>query len=460
MKIKLFKDALKFIDSWLKFYYANNQYTGFTVGVYYKNKMHFSNAYGFANTASQEPLTTQHFFRIASHSKMFTATAIMQLVEAGKIQLDTPIQNYLSWFKSSKDKRFKEVTARQLLSHSAGIIRDGKECDYWQGLGKFPNKTAFKKDIKNCQLVYDPNTIFKYTNYGYGLLGLLIEKVSGQAFNDYLQTNILDPIGLTNCGPDITKEISTNLAIGYSTSYLNKERIAFPNISTGALSPATGMYSTVEDLCLFGAQQFHNTPTFLSETSKKEMHRLQWKPIKESENSYGLGFSVLKVGKRNIVGHGGGFPGFSSNTRIDVKDKLVVSVISNSNEFSSGEIANGIIKTIDFFQSKADKKANPKLKKFTGRFYSIWGIREVALVGGELVICFPTMKYPFGFETKITHQGGNVFKIDDFGSYGPTGEELIYHFDKNNKIEKVKFGGLSILPLEKFEATFYKNKKD
>lgn len=114
-----------------------------------------------ATIASNQPLTTNNVFRIASHSKTFTATAIMQLVEAGHVCLDDAVSKYLPWFTSSVDGRVASVTLRQLMNHTAGVMRDGVDADYWQVLREFPNETELRDFVANSQLVYDTDTQFR-----------------------------------------------------------------------------------------------------------------------------------------------------------------------------------------------------------------------------------------------------------------------------------------------------------
>ena len=117
--------AASFIESWLQSRYDRLDIPGFVVGIAHEGKMVFRRAYGYANLERKEPLTPDHIFRIASQSKMFTATAVLQLQEQGKLRLDDCVTDYIPWLREHQDKRWQQVTIRQLLSHSAGVIRDG-----------------------------------------------------------------------------------------------------------------------------------------------------------------------------------------------------------------------------------------------------------------------------------------------------------------------------------------------
>ena len=186
------------MDSWLDFRYKRGELPGFVVAVSHQGKIIFNNAYGFSNLERKEKLKNNHIFRIASHSKTFTATAIMQLVEQGKISLNDKIVDYLPWLNEHRDKWFKSVTITQLLSHGAGVIRDGLDSDYWQLKNPFPDKAQFKKEILEADLVLNNNSHMKYSNYGYTLLGLIVEQVSGKSYKDFVTENIIAPLKLQN----------------------------------------------------------------------------------------------------------------------------------------------------------------------------------------------------------------------------------------------------------------------
>lgn len=121
-------------------------------------------AYGYADLEKKTKLTPQHIFRIASHSKTFTATALMQLQEQGKLRIDDYVIDYLPWLKGHKDKRWQKITIRQLMSHGAGVIRDGLNADYWQLERPFPAQEELKGEILEADIDIDNNTKLKYSN--------------------------------------------------------------------------------------------------------------------------------------------------------------------------------------------------------------------------------------------------------------------------------------------------------
>ena len=297
--------SVDYIKSWLGFRFEQTEIPGYTVAIAHQVKILFSEAYGYADIEHDTKLTTNHIFRIASHSKTFTATALMQLAEQGKLRIDDYVVDYLPWLKDHKGNRFCKITVRQLMSHGAGIIRDGLDSDYWQLERPFPDQKTLIKEILEAELVLDNNVKLKYSNFGYSLLGLVIEAISGQPYNEYVTAHIVNELGLKNTGPEYTPDIKANLVTGYSRRDVNKSRLPINHADTQAMSAATGFYSTAEDLCVYFTAQMVGSGKLLSDESKKEMQRVQWHAVSRGEASnadYGLGLAIELVNKRHTFG--------------------------------------------------------------------------------------------------------------------------------------------------------------
>lgn len=362
---------------------------------------------------------------------------------------------------SEKEKTLAEITIRQLLSHNSGLTRDGKNCDYWQHIGSFPKFEAFKTEIESTPLVFDNNTFFKYSNFGYGLLGLIVESVTSQTFNEYTNSHIFGPSDMVNSGADLNKKSKQKIAFGYTPHYHKRPRIKFKPIETGVLSPATGAYSTPKDLCKFASLLHFGSKKLLNDESKKEMFKIQSKAINESEGYYGLGIKIEDIGNRRLVGHAGGFPGFSSKTLFEPESGLAVSINANSNDFPTVGIMNGIFETIDFYQKNAgDKKPNKKLNKFTGRFYSLWGTRDILKIGSNLFMGTPGMLFPFKMQTPLSYKDSKTLIIGKTSNYNPVGETVSYEFDQTKKIKAIRIGGMSFFPWHIFKQKFLKKGRD
>ena len=131
--------GIEYLSSWLAYRRPYTNVTGYAVAISWRGELVLNEAYGHADLRGPVALTPAHIFRVASHSKTFTATALMQLAERGRLRLDDPVADFLLWLNENRDRRIREITLRQLLSHGAGVTRDGRDCDFWQLRRPFPN---------------------------------------------------------------------------------------------------------------------------------------------------------------------------------------------------------------------------------------------------------------------------------------------------------------------------------
>lgn len=451
MKERVLNKSLEYLKDWLRFRYEREEMPGFAVAISYKGKILLNEAYGYANLENKEKLTTQHIFRIASHSKTFTATAIMQLQEQGKLRIDDYVVDYLPWIKKHKDKRWQKVTIRQLLSHSAGIIRDGKDGNFWSLARPFPNQSQLKKEILDTKLIVDNNTTMKYSNYGYSLLGLIIETISGQKYNDYVLQHIVKTLKLKNTGPEYSKKISEQIVTGYSRRDVGKKRLPIANVNTTAMSPAAGFYSNSEDLCRYFTAHIVNTGELLNDESKKEMQRTQWQiQNTDTKEEYGLGFHIDYLGERRMFGHSGGFPGQITKSLCDPKDKLIVVVLTNAIDGWASYIANNIVNSIDYFQQNSSARAKHDLSKFEGRFMTLWSVIDVIAMGRKIVAVYPDSWDIFIKPDELKYVDSNTLKITKTSSFGSEGELVRYNFDKNNKVISLSYAADKFLPEKEY----------
>jgi CubicO group peptidase (beta-lactamase class C family) len=155
------------------------------IGIVYDQDLIWSKGFGYADLETQQEVTTQTLFRIASISKLFTSMAIMQLRDAGKLQLDDPLRRHLKWFTIKNDfADGPEITIRQVLTHSAGLPREAA-FPYWTD-HVFPSREEMIKALPGQEMIFEPETRWKYSNLGMALLGEVISRVSGMSYEDYV----------------------------------------------------------------------------------------------------------------------------------------------------------------------------------------------------------------------------------------------------------------------------------
>jgi CubicO group peptidase (beta-lactamase class C family) len=452
MKKEILARALQYIDSWLAFRATRVDIPGWVVAITHQNKVVFNKAYGYAQLDNKEELTTNHLFRVASHSKSFAAVSILQLAEQGKLTLDDPIIKHLSWLEGHDDPRMKVVTIRQVLSHSAGITRDGDDCNFWEATKPFPSKKELKRIVRETNLLCDTNIEMKYSNFGYGLVGMIIESISGLSFDQYIQKHICRPIGLKNTGSGrLHEEIVDRLVTGYSRRDLGLRRPISKTMDTLSLDAATGCYSTTAELNAFYCALDVGTNQLLNDESKKTMRQALWNARWYDEfREYGLGIQIEHINDHKLYGHGGGFPGHRTFTGYDPEAKLSISLFVNAIDIDPRFITKGIWSVIDFFASNYVKKPDIDATKFEGRFMCLWYIADIVVWGNKIVSVSPDSWYPLCDTEELEYVDDQTLKVVVTDGYSSKYELLKYDFDKKGEVKSIDYTGRTILPEKEY----------
>lgn len=441
-----------YLPSWLEFQRDLARVPGVQVAVRVGGELAASFALGVANEATGEALTPGHLFRIASHSKTFTATAVFQLIEAGIVRLDDPAGHWLPELEGSPAAA---MTVRELLGHQSGINRDGADSDYWQQLQPFPDRTALL-DLCRAPEVFAPNTHFKYSNMGYSLLGLIIEAASREAYGDFVAAHITGPLGLRNLGPELPAAREAELAAGHSGRLAgNDARRVLPSSDTRAMAAATGFYGTAEDVTAYLSAHAPGRPELLSDRSKRLMQRKESEVTRPSRRWYGLGFILDEVNGRTLVGHSGGFPGHITQSWLDPQSGLSVSVLTNCLGGPATEWATNLVRLIDLAAktpTKAEADApDTDLDSFAGRFATDWGVFDVVNLGGRLVSLVPQGD-PALSVTELTVVDADTLQPAPESGFGAVGEAYHYQRDGAGQVECVRQGGGRAWPVAAYRA--------
>ena len=370
-------------------------------------------------------MTSATKFRMASHSKLFTAIAIMQLREEGKLRLDDPVAKYLTWFtaKPAGDDD-GPITIEQLLSHSSGLQREAG--DHWTSY-EFPTADELRRLYADRQAAFAPSVRWKYSNLAYAVAGMVIEQVSGERWADYVDRHIFKPLGMLASSVD---QNVPGLAVPYGRRMPDGTREVLPFVDARGMASATGVTSNVEDMARFVSAQFRRGPRggaqIVSTGSLREMHRVR--SVEENWMSgTGLGFDISRIKDRTYVGHGGGYPGNTTNTLIQLDDKVGVIVLTNTNDSNPSDIARELMATVGQAVAKAAlaKPAavtwDPAWARFAGLYRGRGGDSQVVLLNEKLVIITPNAP---NVDNPITLEplGGGRFRFVGPTGGGPVGE--------------------------------------
>lgn len=294
----------------------------------------FAQAYGLSDREKKTPNTLKTRFRIGSMNKMFTAVAILQLVESGKLDLKAPFVNYLTDYPN-KDLASK-VSIEQLLSHTGGT-GDIFGPEFEKNRLELKALQDYVKLYGNRGPAYEPGSRWAYSNYGFLLLGVLIEKVSGKSYYDYVRDHIYKPAGMTASGSEPEDQMVGDRSVGYtrfggSGLRANTDTLPYRGSSAG------GGYSTVEDLLKFAtALQKHKLlnaqHTQLLTTGKVDT------PM---GSKYAYGFMDQMINGTRCFGHGGGAPGMNGELKICPAPGYVIAVLANTDPPAASRVADFI----------------------------------------------------------------------------------------------------------------------
>jgi len=411
------KAALGYIPQWLGYQMRLAEQPGAVLAIAHKGKPVFEQAFGQADIARDLALSPRHRFRVASHSKSFTAAGILKLREQGRLGLDDPAGRHVKGLHPAVAK----ATIAQLLSHSAGIIRDGTDSDQWLDRRPFLSEGELRAALAEAPAI-DANTRFKYSNHGFGLAGLVIEAVTGEPYNAWIKREIVETAKLEETQPDIDSVDLARMASGHSGKQpLGRRVVIAGRNSTGALAAATGFVSTARDLTRFFASLDPAAKSsVLAAASRREMVRAQWRsPHSSIDLRYGLGLMIGRSAGWDWFGHGGAFQGFISRTAMMPEASLTLSLVTNAIDGPASIWAAGVTEILRRFAREGAPAR--RLADWTGRWWSIWRSVDLVPMGDKVLVAHPELANPFEDAAEISVAGrdhGRLALANGFDSHG------------------------------------------
>lgn len=289
-------------------------------------KVLFKKAYGMANEEWNIQNTTTTKFRIASLTKQFTAACILLLQERGRLKVQDQISQYLPGLPEA----WQSITIHQLLTHTSGIpnYTDSSQLAKLNRVGATPEEMVAL--VASRPLDFKPGTQWRYTNTGYILLGMIIEKVSGRSYAEFLKSNIFERLGMLNSGYDRAADILKERASGYQIKDGAIANADFIDMSSAYAAGA--IYSTIGDLYLWN-EALAQGGNVLSDSSLKQMFTEYPEATYQGQHyGYGIVISREKFGKL-LYYHGGGVEGFSSSIQRYPSERVCIIVLSNLSSF-------------------------------------------------------------------------------------------------------------------------------
>jgi CubicO group peptidase (beta-lactamase class C family) len=293
----------------------------------------WESAIGAADVEEGIDATPDTQFRCGSITKTFTAAAIMQLRDAGKLDLEDTLDMHV-------EGAAHRPSIRRLLSHASGLQRETQD-DSWLTL-RFAPPDELLETLENAEMVLPSGARFHYSNLAYALLGIVVERVTGVRYTDYVRERLFEPLGLSR----LSFKPEPPAAKGYVGQPYADGVWNAVDVETGAWASAGQLWGTVGDLCRWGAFLADPDETVLAKTSAEEMRTVQ--VIADHERwtaGYGLGLALRRDGERILAGHSGSMPGFIAMLFFSPGDKVVTAALTNESHGMIGDLALALVRT-------------------------------------------------------------------------------------------------------------------
>jgi CubicO group peptidase (beta-lactamase class C family) len=318
------------VDEYIRAEMMAQQIPGVSLAVIKNGEIVLARGYGFANVEHQVPVKPETIFQSGSMGKQFTATAVMMLVEAGKLSLDDKITKFFP----DAPETWRKITVRHLLTHTSGLTDYPQDFD----LRRDYTEDELYNRIKPIPLAFQPGEKWSYSNLAYVMLGVLIHKVSGKFYGDFLRERVFEPLGMTTARVISEADIVPNRAAGYVlvNGQLKNQSWVSPTLNTTADG---ALYLTVYDMAKWDAALY--TEKFLKRASLEEM----WRPVTLNDGNthpYGFGWALNVVRNHRLLEHGGSWQGFKSQISRYPDDKLTVIVFANQARANPAKLAHEV----------------------------------------------------------------------------------------------------------------------
>jgi CubicO group peptidase (beta-lactamase class C family) len=435
--------ALSVLDLWLTEQAASGRAPGLSIAVVHDQELVWANGYGFADIESRRPATPATLYRLGSVTKLFTATAILQLRDAGRLALDDPVAKHLPEFRVRNP--FSDsvpVTLRHLLTQTSGLTRDAP-FPYWT-THVFPGRDELLASLEKVELTHRPGETYKYSNLGMALLGLVIERRSGRSYADYLRDHVFVPLGMTSSTAAPTDEDHRRRATSYYRRAADGSRRIFDYYDMNGLTAAGNAVSSVEDLAAFARLQFRDGAAggtqILAGSTLREMQRPQF-VYPGFEGGRGLGFAVSRSDGTTFVVHGGWIGGNRTHLLLVPAEKIAVIVAANADDADASFVARKAYDAVApaiaaaTATPKASRVADPAWQRYFGTYTDPWGWEyEVLVLDGQLVFYehnYPPDDDPLDGITPLVPVAENTFRM-------PDGEPVVFELDASGRVERVR----------------------
>ena len=415
----------------------------------YRDELLASGGIGLADPETGSKADADTLYSICSISKLFTSIAVMQLRDAGKLDLDESIGDSVPWFASLTDAHpgDEPISIRRVLTHSAGLPRES-DSPYWAPDFDFPTTEQIRERLPSQQTLYPSGRYFQYSNLGMALLGEVVASRSGRPWAEVVLEDILAPLGMENTFTSVPDAHATGrLAAGFSARRGSPDRERLTLFDVEGIGPAAGMASSANDLAAFARWQLRlraeEGDQVLKSSTLREMQRVHWVDP-DWKTTWGLGFSVVNRDDMTWARHGGGCPGYYTEFAVLPKEELGIVVLTNaigSNHALYARKAAAVLAPAVKAASKGTEDSperDTELDRYVGVYDTVWGREGVVRWKDGLAAVWLSSRAidPEEWIAPLKHVEGHVFRrvrTDDKS----LGEEWLFEVDEDGQVVSV-----------------------
>ena len=449
IQIKNKADSLiKSLPAMVKAAFQQSGLPSLSIAIVYDRDVVYSDAFGFADLEKKIPVTIQTIYPIGSITKVFVATMLVQLAEKGIVSLDAPVEKFLPEYKvKSPYKGTQPTTLRQLATHTSGLPRDAY-INFWSDYATgnwifsmgasdmkwYASKEGVLENLPFIELEYPPNSRYSYSNLGMSLLGIALERAAEEPFTEYIETQILKPLGMNDTGFLLHKKQPSRVPKGYVYVDPESDPLIAPEWEFGVGLYSGGLYSTAEDMTRFLALQFQDDDSgdaqIVSADGLRMMHL--------ESIGWGVGW-----GRYPAIEHTGGHIGFYAHVMAIPKLKIgIVSLTNSNNPLSSSnpsrKIDQGILEQLKqaILADSAPDAFDPEQidwNKYVG---------EYTLPGADAKIVIELQKNQLHARLIQDPEFDHILvpvEIHQFGVEGDTSPWFIFQADDLGEIKSLRF---------------------
>ncbi|HTO13982.1 MAG TPA: serine hydrolase [Candidatus Binatia bacterium] len=438
--------AIDLLSAWIESQMAYAGQPGLSIAILHDQELVWAAGFGRASIEGNRPATPETLYRIASITKLFTSTAILQLRDAGRLQLDDPIARHLPWFSIGQPyAEAPVITIRHLLTHTAGLPREAG-FPYWSD-GDFPTIEKVRERLPGQRAALPTETEWKYSNLGLTMAGEIVAAVSGRPYADYVAEHVLEPLGMKHTFVTTPPADHPDLAVGYERRLPGGGRAPAPHTDGRGITAAAGMTTCATDLARFAMLQFREGAAggsqILKSSTLREMQRPHWVEP-DWTAGWGLGFRIIRQNGKTYVGHGGALRGYRTQLQLCPAERVGVVVLTNADDGDPLKYADKaflwVAPAIAKAAAAAAATAPAGWERYAGRYRNAWGDAQVLLVDGRLAMLDPSLPDPMPNVIWLDPAGEHTFRAETRNGFGANGEPVVFELDAAGRVRRIKIG--------------------